>query len=265
MTGMPLKLPARLALLAVVLASGCATSPRQLEQLARISPPGGVHAVAVKPLAGWTRLEWISVLPGDDPAAGCPMQTLADSWLVVRACSDADASAWLASLTRAQQAMQTLLPDWQPSRWEVDLLPAGQPYRARHVRWSRPPQVPLHLAFSQEQPTERAQRRAVRTLAHESFHVLQARRGVQEVVDAEYNASLAGRCIEFAVFGSVPVEQWEPEALDVLADGLDPAQRQSLAGHLQASARLGDFLTPQSGGADGLLAFCRQVLAGEGA
>ena len=96
MAGMLLKLSARLALLAVVLASGCASSPRQREQLARITPPGGVHAVAVMPLGGWTRLEWISVLQGDDLAAGCPMQTFADSWLVVRACSDADARpGWL--------------------------------------------------------------------------------------------------------------------------------------------------------------------------
>ena len=246
------------AVLAIALAGGCAASVER----GQVLPSTQAHAVVVMPVGKLTRVRWISVLPQRVDAPACAMRLHQRGTLWLRVCAEVDPGPWLTVLQQAQQAMDALLPDWQPSRWEVDVMPGGQTRLLQYVRWGRGDQVPLRMAFVAGDDTEQSQRRAVNTLAHETLHVLEARRRVRPDGGGEYRASLAGSCIELATFGSLAVELWKDPAGTLQAAGLSGAQQASLAGYLQAAATVAHFFDTEGGRMDGLQAHCRLVLDG---
>lgn len=241
------------ALLAIALGSGCTSVSGKVAG----SVSYEAHAVAVWRVGGWSRVRWISLLPTPDGASACPVSIRSQGMVWLRACAGTDTDAWLARLEGAQQAMAEFIPDWEQSIWEIDLVNEGV---IQHVRWSRGGRVPLRLGFSSKQDTSQAQRRVVRTVAHETFHVLEARRRPVGRDGSEYRASLAGICIELATFGSVAAEQWDNPSAFVQAAGLPPAQEDSLRGKLQAAETVARYFDAEGGRVDGLGALCRSVL-----
>lgn len=222
------------------------------------------HGVTLSRPFGLTRVAWVSILPGTT-GAGCSPKVLQQNGVLLRACNVNVDGSWLPLLARAQQRMAALMPDWKASVWEIDLLPPGHRQVARHVRWSRGGRIPLRLVFAMGADVEASQRKAVNTIGHESFHVAEARRGVEDRSEREYRASLAGVCLEYAVFGSVAVQTWQPGAADALLGAYGPTQRHSLSGHFRAHSALAHFLARSDDNSDGGLAVaCQALWAGQG-
>lgn len=244
--------------LATAMASGCAGAPLRGDWPTVTQ----AHAVAVMPLGKLARVRWISVLPEQGDMPVCERQRHTREMLTVRACVGITPEPWLAILEQAQQAMQAWLPDWQPSRWELDLTRGGPARTLQYVRWRRGDQVPLRLAFVAGDDPMQSQRSAVRSLAHETFHVLEAARRVRPDAGSEYRATLAGSCIELATFGSLVVQQWHDPAAVLAAATLPPAQQASLTGYLQAAATVARHFDADGGQSEGLVADCRAVLDG---
>ena len=220
--------------------TGCTTGS-ELRQLADVVAPTGAHSVEVKTRAGWTSARWISVLPGKDgPTCRAPPQAKGN--VTVRNCTSTDTLQWLGVLGRAQQEMLHSFPQASPTSWRVDLVPAGQRHLHNRVARRRGTAIAMHMAFPVgEENLDGWQRTAVRSIAHEIFHIANAQRGLPRGFTNEYTASLASSCMEQRVFGSTRGYVWDFENQGYLPDFFNESQRRSVAGGMAARRRADAF------------------------
>ena len=169
----------------------------------------GVKAVNVPPFYAIT---WISSIPGAKYEI-CQDGQIKTGDLHVTNCTDMDSQMLMDDLIRTQEEMKEKIPGWEPSKWTIEIIPQNMQRSLRSIKITRQPKIPLSLVFAASNDHSETRREITRTIAHETFHVIEKYRQnntnmqvKNNADDNEYRAYLAGSCIEYYVHGSIKVQ-----------------------------------------------------------